>query len=85
MFPVSYVSAPVEMHEGRGAVVAFTNIEERLRIEQELRERDEVLAVQLASLRRVATLVAGGAASAEVLAAIAREVGQVFSLPMVAL
>jgi PAS domain S-box-containing protein len=85
MFPVSYVSAPIEMHEGRGAVVAFTDIEERRRIEQELRERDEVLAVQLASLRRVATLVAGGAASAEVLAAVAREVGQVVSLPMVAL
>ena len=52
MFPVSYGSAPIEMHEGRAAVVAFTDIEERRRIEQELRERDEVLAVQLAALRR---------------------------------
>ena len=34
MFPVSYVSVPVELPEGRGAVVAFTDIEERLRAEQ---------------------------------------------------
>ena len=33
MFPVSYVSAPIEMPEGRGAVVAFTDIEDRLRAE----------------------------------------------------
>jgi GAF domain-containing protein len=49
------------------------------------RERDEILAAQQASLRRVAALVAGGAASAEVFAAIATEVGQVIGLPMVAL
>ena len=48
------------------------------------RERDEVLAAQRASLRRVAALVAGGAASEEVFAAIATEVGQVIGLPMVA-
>jgi len=85
MFPVSYVSAPIEMREGRGAVVCFTDIEDRLRAERELRERDELLAGQQASLRRIAALVAGGAASADVLAAIAREVGQVIALPMVAL
>jgi PAS domain S-box-containing protein len=84
MFPVSYVSAPIEMREGRGAVVAFTDIEDRLRAERELRERDELLAGQQASLRRIAGLVAGGADSVDVFAAIAREVGQVIGLPMVA-
>jgi GAF domain-containing protein len=49
-----------------------------------LRERDAALAAQQASLRRVATLVAGGAASADVFAAIAREVGHVIGLPLVA-
>ena len=34
MFPVSYVSVPIEMPEGRGAVVAFTDIEDRLRAER---------------------------------------------------
>jgi PAS domain S-box-containing protein len=85
MFPVSYASVPIDMPEGRGAVVAFTDIEDRKRAERELREHDEILAAERASLRRVAALVAGGAASAEVLAAIAREVGQVIGLPMVAL
>jgi GAF domain-containing protein len=50
-----------------------------------MRERDEMLAAQQASLRRVAALVAGGAASAEVFAAIVTEVGQVIGLPVVAL
>jgi PAS domain S-box-containing protein len=84
MFPVSYVSAPIEMPEGRGAVVAFTDIEERLRAEEVLREHDAVLATREASLRRIGTLVAGGAASAEVFAAIAGEVGHVIGLPLVA-
>jgi PAS domain S-box-containing protein len=83
MFPVSYVSVPIEMSAGRGAVVAFTDIEERLAAEQALREHDRVLATQEASLRRIATLVAGGAASSAVFAAIAREVAQVLGLPMV--
>jgi PAS domain S-box-containing protein len=85
MFPVSYMSAPIEMPEGRGAVAAFTDIEDRLRAEREVRERDEVLASQQASLRRIAALVAGGAASSDVFAAIAREVAQVIAMPMVAL
>jgi PAS domain S-box-containing protein len=84
MFPVSYVSVPLEMPEGRGAVVAFSDIEDRLRAEEVLRDHDAVLTVQQASLRRVATLVAGGAASTEVFAAIAREVGHVIGLPLVA-
>jgi PAS domain S-box-containing protein len=84
MFPVSYVSAPIEMHDGRGAVVAFTDVEDRVRAEQRLREHDAALAAQQASLRRVATLVAGGAISEDVFAAIAREVGDVTGLPLVA-
>jgi PAS domain S-box-containing protein len=84
MFPVSYVSAPLEMPDGRGAVVAFTDIEDRLRGEALRREHEAILAAQEASLRRVAALVAGGAESAEVFAAIAREVGHVTGLPLVA-
>jgi PAS domain S-box-containing protein len=84
MFPVSYISVPIDLQEGRGAVVAFTDIEESLRAEQKLREHDAVLAAQQASLRRVATLVAGGAASADVFAAIAKEVGHVIGVPLVA-
>jgi PAS domain S-box-containing protein len=83
MFPVSYVSAPLDMPEGRGAVVAFADIEDRLRAEEVLRERDAVLAAQQASLRRIATLVAGGAASADVFAAIAREVAQLLGTGLV--
>jgi PAS domain S-box-containing protein len=85
MFRVSYVSVPIELREGRGAVVAFTDIEDRLRAEDALRAHDELLAGQQASLHRVAALVAGGAASAEVFAAIAREVADVVGVPMVAL
>jgi PAS domain S-box-containing protein len=83
MFPVSYISVPLDMRHGRGAVVAFTDIEDRLRAEREVRDRDEALAAQQASLRRVATLVAGGAASAEVCAAVAREVASLLDLQVV--
>jgi hypothetical protein len=83
LFPVSYVSVPLELAGGRGAVVAFSELEERLRAEQVLREHDAVLARQEASLRRIATLVAAGAASAEVFAVIAREVAQMLELPLV--
>ncbi len=83
MFPVSYVSAPLELREGRGAVVAFDDIEDRLRVERVLREHDEVLAAQEGALRRIASLVAGGAASPEVFAAIAREVAQVLGMALV--
>jgi PAS domain S-box-containing protein len=84
MFPVSYVSVPLEMPKGRGAVVAFVDIEERLRAEEVLREHDALLAAREAALRRIATLVAGGAASAEVFAAIATEVARVLGVPVVA-
>jgi signal transduction histidine kinase len=71
------------MPEGRGAVVAFTDIEDHHRAEEVLREHDAILAAQQASLRRIATLVAGGAASADVFAAIAREVAQLLGMALV--
>jgi PAS domain S-box-containing protein len=83
MFPVSYVSVPIELPDGRGAVVAFTDIEEQRRTEESLREREARLGQEQGSLRRVAALVAGGAASTEVFAAVAKEVAQVLGLPMV--
>ncbi|HSC03738.1 MAG TPA: GAF domain-containing protein, partial [Solirubrobacteraceae bacterium] len=83
MFPVSYVSAPINMPEGRGAVVAFTDIEERRLAERALRDREAMLADQQDALRRVAALVAGNAPSADVFAAVAREVGQVLGTPLV--
>jgi PAS domain S-box-containing protein len=83
MFPVSYVSAPMELREGRGVVVAFTDIEDRLRAERVLREHDAVLAAREGALRRIAALVAGGAATPQVFAAIAREVAQVLGMALV--
>ena len=71
MLAVSYVSAPIAMPEGRGAVVAFTDIQDRLHAQQQ------------ASLRRVATLVADGTASAEVFTAIAGEVAQLLDMTIV--
>jgi PAS domain S-box-containing protein len=84
MFPVSYVSVPLQMRDGRGAVVAFNDIEERLSAERALREHEAALAAQQESLRRVATLVADGAPAADVFAAVAEEVGRVTRLPLVA-
>jgi signal transduction histidine kinase len=40
MFPVAYWSAPLDTPGGRGAVVAFTDVEERLAAERAERERD---------------------------------------------
>jgi hypothetical protein len=40
MFPFDYWSAPIDTPSGRGAVVAFTDVEERLAKEQAQRERD---------------------------------------------
>jgi PAS domain S-box-containing protein len=85
MFPVSYVSAPIETPAGRGAVVAFTDIEERLRGERALQERGAALAAEQAALRRVATLVAANAPSSHVFATVAEEVGQVLQLASVEL
>jgi PAS domain S-box-containing protein len=58
-FPVSYVSLPIELPEGRGAVVLFADIGDRLREEQVLHERDAVLGSRADSVRRIAALVAG--------------------------
>ncbi|MDX6202830.1 MAG: hypothetical protein QOJ83_2330, partial [Frankiales bacterium] len=80
--PVSYVSVPIET-ESRGAVVVFADLGDRLRADQVLRERDAEAGAREDSLRRIAALVAGGAASADVFAAIAREVGGVIGLPLV--
>jgi PAS domain S-box-containing protein len=40
MFPVDYWSAPIDTPTGRGAVVAFTDVEERVAKAQAQRERD---------------------------------------------
>jgi PAS domain S-box-containing protein len=40
MFPVAWWSAPLEMPNGLGAVVAFTEITDRLKAERTTRERD---------------------------------------------
>jgi PAS domain S-box-containing protein len=83
MFPVSYVSAPIELRDGRGAVVAFTDIEDRVHAERVLRDHDAVLASREAALLRIARLVADGAGSADVFGAVAREVAQVLSMALV--
>src|SRR4051812_24496512 len=83
MLPASYVSVPIDMPGGRGAVVAFTDIEARLSAERSLREREAQLAEQQAALRRVAALVADDAPSQDVFASVAREVGTVLRLPLV--
>ena len=58
----------------------------RLRAEPHAKHRVELerLAEEQAALRRVATLVAGGAPSSEVFEAVAKEVAQVLQLPNVA-
>ena len=83
-FPASYVSMPIDMDGRRGTVVVFDDVEDRLGGERTPSEPDAILAAQQASLRRVATLVARGAASEDVFAAVAREVGHVIGLPLVA-
>jgi PAS domain S-box-containing protein len=67
MFPVEYWSAPIETPAGRGAVVAFTDIEERRRLAEMTRERDiaGALATEArAGQRRI--IEAGDAARARV-------------------
>jgi PAS domain S-box-containing protein len=73
MFRVSYVSAPLEMADGRGAVLAFTDIEARSRAEEALRDREARLAGQQAALRRIGTLVARGLGAEPVFEAVAEE------------
>src|SRR5215207_1807311 len=85
MFPVSYVSVPLGMPGGSGAVVAFTDIEARLAAADALRERGATLAAEQASLRRLAALVTGGASPAEVFATVTREVAQMLEVSLVEL
>jgi PAS domain S-box-containing protein len=67
MVPVEYWSAPIETPAGRGAVVAFTDIEERRRLAEMTRQRDiaEARAAEArAGQRRI--IEAGDAARARV-------------------
>jgi PAS domain S-box-containing protein len=73
MFRVSYVSAPLEMTDGRGAVVAFTDIDERWRAERAVRDSEARLGDEQAALRRLATLVGRGIGPEPVLQAVADE------------
>jgi PAS domain S-box-containing protein len=93
MFPIAWWSAPIDTPGGRGAVLAFTDITERLASEKVIRERDAAeiravesraaqqrnleLADQQSALRRVATLVARGANPSEVFATVANELARV--------
>jgi PAS domain S-box-containing protein len=70
---VSYVSAPLELPDGRGAVLAFTDI-----ANAETRAEVERLAREQAALRRVATLVAAGVQPADLFSAVSQEVAQLF-------
>ena len=44
MFAVSFTASPIETATGTGAVIAFSDVEERHRAEQALREREAILA-----------------------------------------
>jgi PAS domain S-box-containing protein len=70
---VSYVSAPLELPDGCGVVVAFTDLETRRLADQALTERETRLAEQEDALRRVATLVARETAAEPVFQAVADE------------
>jgi PAS domain S-box-containing protein len=96
MFPVEYWSAPIDVSGGRGAVVAFQDLTEaraadvtgRRRAEEDLlaaRQRLKAFADEQAALRRVATLVAGGAPQAEVFAVVAREVSACLEVPLISI
>jgi PAS domain S-box-containing protein len=66
MFPVSYTSTPIETPSGAGLVVAFSDIEDKLRAEQAARDRDvaEARAADLRLARR-RIIEAGDAARAQ--------------------
>jgi PAS domain S-box-containing protein len=85
MVAVSYVSTPLEMPGGRGVVVAFADVDDRLRAEPDLRDRQKALVEEQAALRRVATLVAGGAPPAQVFDAVVGEIGRLLGVGSAAL
>ena len=60
MFRVSYVAAPLKLADGPGAVVSFTDIDDRWRAERAVRDSEARLGDEQAALRRVATSVARG-------------------------
>src|SRR3954470_21993197 len=66
---VSYVSAPLELPDGRGAVLAFAAV-----ANAETRAEVERLAREQAALRHVATLVAAGVQPVDLFSAVSREV-----------
>ena len=70
---VSYVSAPLELPDGRGVVVAFTDI-----ANAETRAEVERLVGEQAALRRVATLVAAGVEPEDLFSAVSQEVALLF-------
>src|SRR4051812_10054824 len=72
-FAVSYVSAPLELPDGCGAVLAFTDVEAERRAQEALTDRETRLTEQEDALRRLATLVARETATDPVFQAVARE------------
>ncbi|MCW2548147.1 MAG: histidine kinase, partial [Mycobacterium sp.] len=87
--PVSYVSVPIELAEGHGAVVAFALVAGGAASEDVLaaaisntQSRADLawLAEEQAALRRVATLVTRGTRPEAVFAEVANEVGRLFSV-----
>jgi PAS domain S-box-containing protein len=74
---------------GAPAFVGYVrDITDRQRAEQDLeaaRQRLKVVADEQAALRRVATLVAGGAPQAEVFAVVAREVAACLEVPLISI
>ena len=64
-------------------LAAFTELIATAIANAEARDRVRRLANEQSALRRVATLVAGGAPDAELFAAVAREVSDVTDLPMI--
>src|SRR4051812_25983857 len=70
---VSYVSAPLELPDGCGAVLAFTDTEPQRHAEEALTARETRLTEQEDTLRRLATLVARETAADPVFQAVAAE------------
>ena len=70
---VSYVSAPLELPDGRGAVLAFTDIEARRPAEQALTARETRPTEQEDALRRLASIVARETAADPMFHAVADE------------
>src|SRR4051794_10367996 len=70
---VSYVSAPLQLPDGWGAVLTFTDTEPQRHAEEALTARETRLSEQEDTLRRLATLVARETAADPVFQAVAAE------------